>query len=478
MKLEAMSACDFDGIYAQMEENFIVEERRDRADAKAVLEDPAYEILHLIDGQTRVGFVGLWHLEGENTFLEHFVIYAAYRGRGYGAKALRLLQDRFARLVLEAEYPKTEIAARRVAFYQRNGFFKNDFPYVQPSYRKGGEGVPLLLMSYPTPLADPARVARLLQARVYKVRRADLVLDTDFGSDCDDAMAIAYLMDAAHWGAVDLKAIAHSNGCAEGADAIRTFFSYMGEPAPPIGIPATEMTAYDHYCKQILERFGDGQRACFEDAVTVMRRALCESENAVLCAVGAMTNVAALLKSKGDDISPLDGVSLVRERCREIVLMAGIFDPKETRIEWNIHLDIAAAKAVAELSPVPIVWLPSETGAGVITGGPMLAAYGDGNPLGLSFSLFPGVIKRGGRPSWDPASALYAVEGTSGFFEKSASGTVTVDVSGRTTFTPDPAGTHFVLHLRSGSADALAACIDRRAVRLFDMTYAKKALAL
>jgi inosine-uridine nucleoside N-ribohydrolase len=162
----------------------------------------------------------------------------------------------------------------------------------------------------------------------------------------------------------------------------------------------------------------------------------------------------------------------------EIVLMAGIFDPKETRTEWNIHLDIPAAQAVAELSPVPIAWLPSETGANDITGGPVLKAYGEENPLGLAFSLFPGVIKRGGRSSWDPASALYAVEGAGDFFEKSTAGTVTVDCNGKTVFVPDQAGRHVILHLQDGAEQALAAYIDRRAIRLCDMVRDQKALSL
>ena len=192
-------------------------------------------------------------------------------------------------------------------------------------------------------------------------------------------------------------------------------------------------------------------------------RSLCKSENAVICAIGAMTNIAALLESKGDDISPLDGVELVRERCAAFVLMAGIFDPTVTRTEWNIHLDIAAARTVAERSPVPIVWLPSETGANVITGGPILQ---DETPLGLAFRLFPGVLKKGGRSSWDPATVLYAAEGAGPYFQESEWGTVSVDAEGKTVFVPDAKGTHRVLALRSGAEAPLAARIDACALCL------------
>ena len=185
---------------------------------------------------------------------------------------------------------------------------------------------------------------------------------------------------------------------------------------------------------------------------------------------GCQTNIAALLESKGDEISPLDGVSLLREHCERIVLMAGIFDPDVERTEWNIHLDIPAAKIVAERSPVPIVWLPSETGAGIITGGPILQKYGDGNPLALAFTLFPGVVKRGGRSSWDPATVLYGVEGVGSYFVETLDGTVTVNELGKTVFAEGDGGKHRILYLQKDGACAerMAAYLDTCAMRTYE----------
>ena len=468
MILEKIDPADFDAIYTEMEQNFVLEERRDKAHARAVLEDPNYTAFHLVKDGIRVGFVTIWQLE-KMVFVEHLVVYAAHRNGGHGSVALRLLQQRFGALLLEVEHPDNEMAARRIGFYERNGFHKNKYPYVQPPYRKEGIGVPLILMSYPVPLSHPERVAKELQDRVYRVPRVEMILDTDFGSDCDDAMALAYLVDAERRGAVCLKAVTHSNGCAEGPDAIRVFFEDLGEPVPPIGRAARELRAYDHYCKQIVERFDKSEKKhSYEDAVKVLRRALCESRRAVICAVGAMTNIAALLKSAGDEISPLDGVSLLRERCERIVLMAGIFDPDVERTEWNIHLDIPAAQTVAERSPVPVVWLPSETGAGIMTGGPILQKYGDGNPLALAFTLFPGVIQRGGRSSWDPATVLYGFEGCGAFLAESPCGTVTVNEQGKTAFSQNGAGNHRILTLKGRDVEeAIAARIDQCAARLY-----------
>lgn len=301
------------------------------------------------------------------------------------------------------------------------------------------------------------------------MEQLNLILDTDLGSDCDDMMALTYLVYAAHHKGVHLCAVTHSNGCPEGPDACRVFFEHLGESVPPVGKAVVEMKAYDHYCKEIVARFDkSGEVHVYPDAVSVLRRALVENHNVVICAVGAMTNIAALLESKPDEISHLDGVSLVRERCEKLVLMAGIFDPAVTRIEWNVHLDIPAARVLAERCPVPVIWLPSETGADIITGGPMLEVFGERTPLSLSFCRFPGVLKKGGRSSWDPATVLYAVEGCGEFFTETPNGTVTVGDDGKTVYIANGMGKHRILYLKAQDAiKAIATYIDECAMWVY-----------
>ncbi len=167
MKLTQINPQDFDGIYAEMEKNFIPDERRDYAHAKRVLSCPEFHIYHVEREGENVGFISFWCLDGV-TFFEHFVIYERFRGAGLGAQVLPLLQAKFSPLVLECEHPDTPMQARRLAFYKRNGFCENDYPYMQPAYRAGGNEVPLILMSYPTPLADPAATAEKIRREVYE----------------------------------------------------------------------------------------------------------------------------------------------------------------------------------------------------------------------------------------------------------------------------------------------------------------------
>lgn len=168
IKLVRAEKAEFDFIYDAMEDSFPVEERRDKAAAMNVLSEPQFSIWHTEENGKKVGFITLWELDGF-TFVEHFVTYKQYRGQGYGSKVLNLLKEK-ENIVLEVELPETEIAVRRIGFYERCGFSQNDYPYAQPSYREGGKSVDMILMSYPEPLKEPDSVVDELYRKVYKCK--------------------------------------------------------------------------------------------------------------------------------------------------------------------------------------------------------------------------------------------------------------------------------------------------------------------
>ena len=233
----------------------------------------------------------------------------------------------------------------------------------------------------------------------------------------------------------------------------------------------------DSYCTQLLDRFGRCEAAASSpNAVEILRKALVDSSRAVICAIGPLTNIAALLESSRDGISELDGVSLVREKCERIVVMAGGFvvgDDGRNTPEWNVKLDPFAFRTLLDKAPVPIAFLPFETGLNMYTGAPIMEKYGGSNPLSYSFQIHCKGNKKG-RHSWDPATLLYAVEGLSDRFVESARGRVTVDRDGRTELVSDPEGRHTVIGIRSCEGEAeqdrkreIAAYIDACVLSLY-----------
>ena len=143
----------FNTVFDKMKTAFPYEERRDYSDQKECLENKYFKFFEIYDCDLAVGFTALWVFENF-VFIEHIAIDEDKRGGGYGSKAIELIKEKYNKpLILEAEAPVTEQQIKRIKFYNRLGFNVNSFNYTQPSYH-GGEGVPLLILSYPNKLTE------------------------------------------------------------------------------------------------------------------------------------------------------------------------------------------------------------------------------------------------------------------------------------------------------------------------------------
>lgn len=93
-----------------------------------------------------IGFLTSWEFN-QFVYIEHFAITSQQRGQSLGSKALKQFMKSISKpIVLEVEPPESDIAKRRIGFYERLGFFLFVQPYMQPPYDKSKESVPMLLM--------------------------------------------------------------------------------------------------------------------------------------------------------------------------------------------------------------------------------------------------------------------------------------------------------------------------------------------
>ncbi|MBP3332719.1 MAG: nucleoside hydrolase [Clostridia bacterium] len=274
-----------------------------------------------------------------------------------------------------------------------------------------------------------------------------LILDTDVGSDCDDVMAISYMIAAEKKGLAEPLAITISHPADYAPAGIRALYRSYGAKVPAMGQMSKENPRDDFYGKKIYEKFGEeNDLEPVGDAVALLRKTLAESDGDVtLCAIGPLNNIADLLESKGDDISPLCGSKLVKEKCSKLVLMAGGFIPNENgknSPEWNVKVCIDSSKKVFELCKNDIYMLPHEAAHTMVTGKYAVETLGDKTPLTYAFLSFFNSV---GRSSWDPATMLWAVEGNRDLFTLSEAGRVTVDDIGTTDFCPDENGNCYII---------------------------------
>ena len=140
---------DFDAIFAIMEASFPKDEYRTRDEQRALLENPRYRVYLKCNASNRkpLGFAAVWELE-KVCFLEHLAVDPVLRGGGIGAAIVKdLLLQYGGRICLEVEPPSSDIAVRRIGFYERNGFTVNPYPYIQPAMSKGQNPVPLQIVT-------------------------------------------------------------------------------------------------------------------------------------------------------------------------------------------------------------------------------------------------------------------------------------------------------------------------------------------
>ena len=101
----------------------------------------------------------------------HFAVRKSCRNGGLGAVLLTQLTAQSRKpVILEVELPTGELEARRIAFYERNGFVMNPFEYMQPAMGEDRHAIPLRIMSYPKRLlADEFETMRdVLYCHVYR----------------------------------------------------------------------------------------------------------------------------------------------------------------------------------------------------------------------------------------------------------------------------------------------------------------------
>ena len=271
----------------------------------------------------------------------------------------------------------------------------------------------------------------------------NIILGTEWWTDCDDAVAIRMLCRAVNRREINLLGVC-INACMEySVPSLDGFLALEGVRNVPLGIDlaATDFGGNPPYQKR-LAPFASRYRsnADAEDIVRLYRRLLAAATEPVeIVEIGYLQGFTAFLKSLPDDISPKSGIDLLREKVSRMWVMAGKWDAdgeKEHNFCRNARSRVAG-KEFCELCPVPVTCLGWEIGYGVLTGGEL----DKGDHLYFAMSDHGSV---NGRHSWDPMLVLLAIIGDE---EKAGYDTVTGFASvdsdtGANHFVVDPKGLH------------------------------------
>ena len=280
-----------------------------------------------------------------------------------------------------------------------------------------------------------------------------IIFDTDIGMDCDDAAALGILLNAHKRGECEILAITASTG-REGATAtVNAICDYYGVNGIPVGRMKRmlQCDGVNNYARAVMEKYGTEDVET--DAVPLLRKTLAGAAGKVsVIAVGPLSNLEELLKSKADEFSPLCGAELVKQKVDKLYVMIGSFPQnfggKRFR-EWNLLQDVPAARYVIENWGTKKVYLPHEIGAAVFT-----EMGQNENPVWYSmknFAIANGVDISNGyrRESWDPVTCMIALNENNPLFIYSPEGTVTVDGDSVTLFEEKTGGLDKYLSVNS-----------------------------
>lgn len=280
--------------------------------------------------------------------------------------------------------------------------------------------------------------------------RKNIIFDTDWMEDVDDAVAVRILSWGVQTGKINLMGAVLDAVDNTSVSSLARFLNYEGLGDVEIGADKqaerTNSTPAKDYHALINNNWSHGKYSTLtdvEDSTTFYRRLLSQTDGkADIISVGFLNALSRLLDSGADEYSTMLGTELVSAKVGTIWVMGGKY-PTDSMREFNFGLDELARQAshnFCDKCPVPVVFLGSEVGQNVYSGQTLAETTGTDDLLYKILQVY-GVAETG-RLSWDPMTALLAIRGSAiraGYGE--IRGTNTVDVStGINTFTPSNDG--------------------------------------
>ena len=276
--------------------------------------------------------------------------------------------------------------------------------------------------------------------------KRNIILGTDWWTDCDDTAALRMVCRYAKSDVWQLLGVVLNGAAPYAAASVTAVLNSEGFGDIPIGIDmqADDFGGRPPYQYPVALAGGtlDIRNEDCESGASLYRRLLANAPDGSveLLEIGYLQVLAALLASDADDISPLDGITLVKKKVRCVWCMGGNWKNDGSGRENNFcrssRARIAAATVLAA-SPVPMYFLGYEIGENVIAHPPQ-------DPTDLIRVAFDAHGSSSGRCAWDPLLILLAAaDDFSALGFLTTRGTASVDAAtGENHFSPDRGGAH------------------------------------
>ena len=289
----------------------------------------------------------------------------------------------------------------------------------------------------------------LQEKKQSKIR--DVIIDTDWAGDVDDAVAIKTALWAEEQGLFKIKAILINSMEGNHCQTLNAFLTGYGRGDVPIGINnnGDNYLGLADWKKPLLTSASSiTKNTECEDALRLYRKVLANNINKIdIISIGNFHNLSHLVDSEADYISDKTGLELVEDKVNIVYCMGGRY-PSGSEYNFNrggVAKTIEITKNFLGKWNTDVIFVGAEVADTIIVGSKLdnidpkrkelltqvLYAY-NGNKPNI------------GRPAYDPCTVYLAAIGDA---EKCGydvvRGTVTIDDSGNNSFITSNTGKHY-----------------------------------
>lgn len=156
LTIERITATDspwFPDVDALYENAFPRHEKREPEAKTRALNASNYTLQAWFDGEQFIGMIGAWSF-AQYTYIEHLAVNGQLRAQGYGNRMLKQFLQMHPLTILEIDPLTTDIARKRLRFYQSLGFHENAFVHAHPSYHEDTPDHELIVLSYSQQISE------------------------------------------------------------------------------------------------------------------------------------------------------------------------------------------------------------------------------------------------------------------------------------------------------------------------------------
>lgn len=286
----------------------------------------------------------------------------------------------------------------------------------------------------------------------------DIVLDTDFTNDVDDAGALGIAIKAHIDGDCNLLAVISTSDCDSSAPAIRGILDHYGLTDVPVGAwqgPVVPTRYVESYTDEVRDRWNPGKhRTDYLESTTLYRMiAAAATRDFTIVTVGGLTGLSTFRQSAADVISADTGNTLITDNVAKCVIMGGNFPSGGT--EYNLQRDSVSSEDIADNFPVPVFWHGAAVGNNVPCF-PPISVDEFADPIRHAYKVEVG---DGARPAWDPLAVLYAIYGEETNFDLGGeNGTTTIFGVAETSWAATAGNDSYVIKI--ATPEALTAILN------------------